>query len=302
MSLASTYAVILNWNLAPDTEECIKSLEAAGLPLAQVILVDNNSTDGSLARLIQVFGHCIKYAPLVQNLGFAGGVNVGIRYALDAGAEWVLLINNDTVVDPLFFQALTAAMEARPRWRLISPLILYAGEPDLIWSMGDRRIGSTLLTRPLLHEQPAPIDMPAYLEADSLNACAMLVQRDVFERIGLFDETYFMYAEDADFCWRAHQAGFQLGVATRARMWHKVSRSTGVHHPQSRYWRIRNQIVFYRSHSQAWHAWFLFSFTFLRTLLLSGKDTWAGRLGLVRTNWRAWLDGWRSKRHDRARA
>jgi len=295
MRIPSLYAVVLNWNLAPDTAECIAALKFAGLPLEQIILVDNGSTDSSLNELVRTFGNDIKYASLAENRGFAGGTNVGIGYALHADAEWVLLINNDTYVSPTFFEELAAALEARPAWRLLSPLILYAGAPEIVWSSGDRRIGPTLLTRSLLRECSVPGDLPAYLAADSLNACAMLVHREVFLRIGGFDEAYFMYAEDADFCWRAQQAGFELGVVTRARMWHKVSRSTGVHHPQSRYWRIRNQIRFYQAHGHGWQKWFLLSFTTARTFLLTIQDVGAGRFSLLRTTWRAWCDGWYSQ-------
>lgn len=288
------FAVVLNWNLALDTAECIRSMERAGLPLQQMVLVDNGSTDDSLEYLHRTLDDCITYASLKENLGFAGGTNVGIRTALDMGAEWLLLINNDTLVSPSFFRYLAKAVEERPSWRLISPLILYADEPEIIWSMGDRRIGGTLLTRPILRDRRVPDDLTTYLEADSLNACGLLVHRDVFNRIGLFDLTYFMYAEDADFCWRAQQAEFQLGIATQARMWHKVSRSTGVHHPQSRYWRIRNQILFYRKHGRNIQVPLLFLFTVLRTILMAGRDVFAGRFGLIRTNWQGWFDGWRT--------
>jgi len=292
MWISTVYAVVLNWNLALDTIECIKSLEAAGLPPGHIVLVDNGSTDNSLEQLVRAFDHRIMYAPSAENLGFAGGTNLGISYASQAGAEWILLINNDTFVNSTFFRELANAVQARPHWSIISPMIMYASEPDVIWSLGDRRIGPTLLTRAILRNHRAPDRLPPYLATDSLNACAMLVHRKVFARIGGFDATYFMYAEDADFCWRARRAGFQMGVATRARMWHKVSRSTGVYHPQSRYWRIRNQIRFYRRQGTPRHIWYLFLFTAFRTFLLTAKDIIAGRTILIRANWRAWRDGW----------
>lgn len=288
----AVYAVILNWNLAVDTIECIRSLQSAGLDLERVILVDNGSSDGSLALFTQTFSHHINYVPLSDNRGFAGGTNAGIRYALQAGAEWVLLINNDTYVDRSFFDELTRAIQARPLWKIISPTILYAGMPDIIWSMGDRRIGRSLLTRPLLRDRRLPDDLPAFITVDSLNACAMVVHRDVFVQVGGFDESYFMYAEDADFCWRAHRTGFRMGIATRARMWHKVSSSTGVYHPKSRYWRVRNQIHFYRKSAGAVQLWFILWFTILRMVLLTGSDLNSGRLALARLTWRAWFDGW----------
>lgn len=289
---SSIYAVILNWNLASDTIECIKSLQTAGLPLDQVILVDNGSTDNSLEQLALTLGPAIKYAPLTENLGFAGGVNVGIRYALQAGAEWVLLINNDTLVRPDFLRELATAVWERPDWRIIAPMILYADDPEIVWSLGDRYIGPTLLTHSILRNRRAPDDLPAYIAADSINACAMLVHRDVFAHIGGFNEAYFMYAEDVDFCWRARQAGFHMGAATRARMWHKVSRSTGIYHVQSRYWRVSNQSHFYWEHAKGAQKWLLVGFTTIRIALITAQDTLAGRHNLICITWRAWRDGW----------
>jgi GT2 family glycosyltransferase len=118
------------------------------------------------------------------------------------------------------------------------------------------------------------------------------VQREVLEQIGLFDARFFMYAEDADFCWRARRAGFRLGCCTEARMWHKVSRSTGVYHPQARYWRISNQILFYRRYANAWQRPLIFSFTFLRSAYLAVGDLLHGRSRLAQRTVRAWADGW----------
>lgn len=290
--MSSWSVVVLNWNLAPDTVDCIRSMERAGFLPHQIVLVDNGSTDDSLEHFFRVLDPAIKLLSLSENLGFAGGVNHGIRAALADGAEWVLLINNDTFVDLAFLQELKRAVFEQPTWRIISPLILYADEPNRIWSMGDQCIGATTLTRGLLRNQLVPSCLPAYIEVDSLNACGMLVHRDVFTQIGFLDERYFMYAEDVDFCWRARQAGFQLGVTTRARMWHKVSRSTGVHHPQSSYWRIYNQILFYRRREQFKYLPVLFLFTLMRVVFLAAKNAVKGRLAVTKSTLRGWFDGW----------
>ena len=284
------FTVVLNWNLPEETADCVRSLLAAGGE--HVIVVDNGSVDDSVARLRAEFGERIELIANGENLGFAGGNNVGIQHALDRGAAWVLLANNDTIVAPDFFAQLTEAMQQRLDWGLFAPLILYYDEPERVWSIGDRRLLGTLITRGLWRNQLVPADLPPLLPVDFLTACGLVVRRDVFERIGLLDERYFMYAEDADFCERARAAGFGLGCATLAHMCHKVSRSTGPQHPTARYWRIGNQIRFYRQHAGTLQQPLLLGFTLLRSLAMSLRALATGRWALAIKTAQAWIDGW----------
>ena len=286
------YPIIVNWNLASETIPCIQSLLTAGAPAGQIIVVDNGSQDDSVAQLTACFGDQIRLISHPTNLGFAGGNNIGIEVALQAGAEWVLLVNNDTVVDATFLQELGQAIGQHPECQIIGPLILYFSEPNRIWSLGDRLVPGTLITRRLWHDEAVPDTLPPFMAVDFLNACCMLIHRTVFEKIGLLDATYFMYAEDADFCWRARQAGIKLGCATTARIWHKVSRSTGIYHPQTRYWRINNQIRVYRTHAQRWQLPMMFGFTLIRSLILATVDFSQKRTQLAQETLRAWRDGW----------
>ncbi len=238
------------------------------------------------------FGTEITLLESAENLGFSGGNNLGIRRALTDGVEWVLLANNDTVVAADFLTQLMTVAECLPSHRLLGPLILYYDEPQRIWALGDRTVAGTLITRSVLRNDLVPPNLPAVEPVDYLTACGLLVHREVFERIGLLDEHFFMYAEDADFCRRAQVAGFQLACATRARMLHKVSRSTGVYHPQARYWRTCNQIRFYRRHSWGVQRLLLWAFTLLRLTGVTLGDLLHGRWGLLAPTWRAWLTGW----------
>lgn len=289
---AAIYPIIVNWNLATETIPCIESLLAAGAPAGQIVVVDNGSQDDSVERLAECFGHQIHLISHPHNLGFAGGNNIGIEYALGRGAEWVLLINNDTIVDPTFLQELMDAVAQHPTHQIIGPLILYYTEPKRIWSLGDRLIPGTLITRRLWHDVPVPKQLAAFIEVDFLNACCMLIHRTVFEQIGLLNANYFMYAEDVDFCWRARRVGLKLGCATTARIWHKVSRSTGIYHPQTRYWRISNQIMVYRAHARWWQVPLMFGFTLVRSLKLAAVDLLQKRTALAGQTLRAWVDGW----------
>jgi GT2 family glycosyltransferase len=290
--LENLYVIVVNWNLPHDTIACVNSLFAAAAEPGHVIVVDNGSGDDSVARLQQAFGSRIWLIPSPTNLGFAGGNNLAIAAALARGAEWVLLANNDTVVAPDFLTALGRCAAAHPQTRMLAPLILYSGEPNRIWSLGDRRVGGSLITRSLLRNALAPDDLEPFVAVDFLNACGLLVHSSVFAAVGLFDTTYFMYGEDVDFCWRASRRGVRLGCCTGAHMWHKVSRSTGVRHPQARYWRVANQIKFYRTYSHGAHKLLLLLFTALRGLRLWLDDWRAGHGELGRVTAQAWLQGW----------
>jgi GT2 family glycosyltransferase len=195
-------------------------------------------------------------------------------------------------VAPTFLQELLNAVDAHPTYQIIGPLILYFNDPERVWSLGDRLIPGTLITRRLWKDAPVPEQLAAFIEVEFLTACCLLIHHTVFEKIGGLDNSYFMYVEDADFCWRARQAGIQLGCATRVRIWHKVSRSTGVYHPQSRYWQISNQIRFYRRYANRFQYPIMYLFTLLRTLLLVVKDLCYRRNNLLLPTLRAWADGW----------
>lgn len=298
--LGKLYIIVINWRLAAETIECVHSLRDAGAQPGQVIVVDNGSGDDSAAQLEAALGDFIELIVSPRNLGFAGGNNLAIQRALDHGADSVLLINNDTVVAPTIFAELANCAAAHPNWMLLAPLILYHNDflpnsdpkREIIWSLGDRLIPGTLLTRGLLRNRPLPADLPPCVEVDFLNACGLLIRREVFDEIGLLDARFFMYAEDVDFCWRARRAGLRMGCATSARMWHKVSRSTGVYHPTARYWRVSNQIRVYRRYAHAWQWPLMLGFTWLRCLGLVLRDLRAGRVETALRTVQAWIHGW----------
>ena len=290
--LKGLYTIVVNWNLPDETIACVNSLFAAGAQPGRVIVVDNCSQDDSVARIQQAFGSQVWLIPSPSNLGFAGGNNLAIAAALGRGAEWILLANNDTVVAPDFLTALNSCAAQHPQARVVAPLILYSGEPHRIWSLGDRQVGGTLITRGVLRDQPLPDHLDEWIEVDFLNACGLLLHHSVFEMAGLFDTDYFMYGEDVDLCWRARRHGFRFGCCTRAHMWHKVSRSTGVYHPQARYWRITNQIKFYRRYSRGLHKLLLALFTMVRSMRLALNDVRLGHGDLVGVTAQAWWHGW----------
>jgi len=227
-----------------------------------------------------------------QNLGFAGGVNRGLETVLPLGAEWVLLVNNDTLVAADFLPALAQAAHSHPEYAILAPLIFYHAAPQRIWFSGQRRLAGTLLTRPLHNRRTDPAQWPDVVPVDFVSGCGMLIQRQVFDEIGRFDPAFFMYGEEVDFCQRAQQTGFRLACVPAARMWHKVSLSADRDRAATRYYRIRNQIRFYRKHAGPAQRIFLGAFTLARAAWLALGDVWRRSPHLLSPLGRGWWDGW----------
>jgi GT2 family glycosyltransferase len=184
-----------------------------------------------------------------KNYGFAGGNNVAIRYALKAlNPDYILLLNNDTVVDKEFLEMLVKIAEEDERIGIVGPKIYYydhCGRSDVIsftgetissWKGVGKRYGCGEIDR-------AQWDKP--MEVDKVEGSCMLIRREVFERIGLFDEKFFLYWEETDFCVRAKRAGFKVVYCPQARVWHKVARSMGGGMSYTRvYFLTRNRSLF----------------------------------------------------------
>ncbi|RLC67382.1 MAG: glycosyltransferase family 2 protein [Chloroflexi bacterium] len=239
--------IVLNWNRREDTLECLRSLERLTYPNYGVIVVDNGSTDGSVEAVQEAFPS-LQLLTNAENLGFAGGNNVGIRYALDGEADYVFLLNNDTVVDAALLDELVAAAEADPQIGLVGPKIYYYDQPDRLWYAGAReqwlrRIPATVGLDELDQGQYDQVRETAFVYGT-----AMLIRRQALEGIGLFDERFFAYHEDADFCMRARQAGYYCVYNPRGVIWHKVSAAThDAPHVQD-YLRAKGRILFFVKH------------------------------------------------------
>ena len=218
--------VVLNWNGWPDTVPCLESCLRASYPGLRLLLVDNGSTDGSEAILRERFPS-VELLQTGKNLGFAGGNNAGIRRALADGADLVLLLNNDTEVDPGFVTELVDAAVAHPDAGMLCPKILLHDRPDVLWYAG-------AFFHPWLgwgghrgYGQPDRGQFDRLEETPRPTGCALLVTQALCDRIGLLREDYFCYVEDLEWGLRAREAGFSILYVPRSRIWHRVSRSTG---------------------------------------------------------------------------
>lgn len=274
--VTNVYAVLVNWNLLDDTVACLQSLFAAGLPNGQAIVVDNGSTDLSVETITRHFGKIVNVISRPENMGYAEGANHGMRLALQLGAEWVFLINNDAYVSAEFFTAFEAFLASHPETVMLGPVIYFHSEPQRIWFFGDQRIGPLLLTHGNFRNQIDRGQLPEMMEVDFLSGCALLIGRDVIEKVGFFDSSLFMYGEEVDYCWRAKQAGFKLFAVRSAQAWHKVSRSSNREKAFTQYLRTRNQIRFYRKYAPVWQKLLLIPFSLLRTVWMVFKNLVGG--------------------------
>ncbi|HEX9029771.1 MAG TPA: glycosyltransferase family 2 protein [Anaerolineales bacterium] len=251
------FIVILNWNQGAMTLDCLRSLQSLNYANYQVVLVDNGSTDGSPDLVRAQFPECILIESKV-NLGYSEGNNLGIRYALEHGADFLLLLNNDTLVDGEMLTRLVQAAQSDPQIGITGPTMFYANPPDMLWGGENRvvwpratvvrsRMGECLEAETLRRQAP--------LEADYIDSCAILIKREVLEKVGLFDGRYFINFDDVDFNLRARKAGYKVQYVPGALMWHKVSAAMGVGSPATTYYMTRNSLLFFNRHAPGLWKW-----------------------------------------------
>lgn len=239
--------VTLNWNRPDDTLEFLASVTTQTYPHTTIIVVDNGSTDDSVVRINQTFPNVTMLCNL-DNQGFAKGANRGIRYAMEAGADYVFLVNNDTILSPDTLEHLLA--HVADDVAITTPIIYYASKPDKVWSLGGKCHSLTLEKTGDSAKTLARVEKATTLERDYVVGCAILLSRFMIEKIGLFDEQFFMYYEDMDLSLRIRRAGLRILLVPAAKMWHKVSASSGgSNSPAERYWMARSSVLFFRKHA-----------------------------------------------------
>ncbi len=239
------FIIILNWNGWKDTIECLESLKKIDYLNYQIVLVDNGSTDESVLRLkIFCSGHNedLIFLENQNNLGFAGGNNVGIKYALENQADYILLLNNDTTVKQDFLTQLIKAAKSDKKIGMLGPKINFYDHKDRIWFLGGKinrllNKGTHLYYNQIDSVENLPNES---FEVDYFTGCALLIKREVIEKIGLMWNGYFLYYEDADWNLKAKKNGWKIIVAPKAKIYHKVSRSTKSGSSSYVYYHTRN--------------------------------------------------------------
>jgi len=246
-------AIVLSWNGVRLTCETLDSLARCRMPHGwrlQVRVVDNASSDGSPSVIAAEYPD-VELIALPENRRFAGGNNAGIARALEAGDDAIVLLNNDVQADPGLLEKLLAALAERPAAGAAGPLIYHAAPSDRIWYAGGRCLPALAHTS---HRGLRARDRGQYRaveETGYLSGCCLLATAEAWRRVGLLDERYFIYAEDADWCLRARAAGYPLLFVPTARLWHQVSASSGGgSNPWKVYQRLRANAQLFARHAR----------------------------------------------------
>jgi GT2 family glycosyltransferase len=237
--------VILNWNGVHDTVQCLESVSQIDYPNYEIVLVDNGSTDNSVATVRGRF----PLATVIENgrnLGFAEGNNRGIRYGLKSRAEFVLLLNNDTTVGRSMLREFIEATRTYPNAGVFSAKIYFFHDPQRLHYAGadwSPELAGFVFRG--MYEIDDGERWQRIRPTDLASGCALLARASVFREVGLLDPRFFLIWEEADWCCRARAAGYNCVFVPRARVWHKISRSfadgrKGVH---ATYYFWRNRLL-----------------------------------------------------------
>lgn len=250
MSSPRVSIVIVNWNNFTDTAECLESLRKATYPNCEVILIDNASAGDDARLLRERFGDFIRLIENDKNCGFGEGCNIGIREALQRGAEYVVLLNNDTVVAPDFLEAMVACAEDDKGVGIAGGKVYCYEIPEMIWSAGGSINFWTGDTPMRGSGETDQGQFEETAEVDWICGCFMLVSREVLQAVGTLDGRFFFGWEDADLCVRAARRGFKIVFVPGSKIWHKTfppekrERLTGL----PVYYATRGRFIFMEKH------------------------------------------------------
>lgn len=243
--LPKVYIILLNWNGVTYTLQCLESLKKVQYFSISVIVVDNNSSGNDVEIMIEHYGQFInKVIANTSNLGFAGGNNVGIKYAIDNSADYILLLNNDTIIEPNLVEVLLEKIVNQKKIGIVAPQINYFDEPNKIWTEGgkiSKLRGAGCADSRRIEDGKSKVDR----EVSFVSGCCMLINKEVFQKVGLFDESFFLYVEDTDFCYRTFSSGYKIVVTNDTKIYHKVSSSTKKEYTAlPLYYTTRNRLFF----------------------------------------------------------
>jgi len=276
------YIVVLTYNHYEETYECLKSLFESNNKDFKVVLVDNGSEDGTPEQVRRDFP-TVGVIENGQNLGVPAGYNIGFLNALEAGAEYILMLNNDTILHPDMLDELLTVANADPKAGIVMPKILYHSKPDQVWSSGGRY---RKFPPAILMNNPRQGVADTNRIIEFAPSCGLLIHRRAFEKVGLFDPGYFFMYDDWDFSERVRTHGLNIWYAANAKLWHKVSTTT----------RGPRSPLFWRTYASS----------IVRYWRRHGRPVWLSlpmHLGYIvardflwKRNWAYWNDFWQGVR------
>ena len=246
--------LVLNWNGARDTLECLKSLEAVTYPDAEIVVIDNGSDDDSVERIQQAYPET-ELLQLPHNLFFGGGNNAGLEWARGRGFDYIIFLNNDTTVEPGFIEPLLATFANDQDVGMAAPLMCYSAHPDQVWYGGGLvNLWTGVVAHKHIRESTSQVSL-ATRNTDYITGCCLMVPNDLAFQLNGFDSAFQMYGEDVDLSLRCRKAGFQLAFVPQSKIYHKVSASVGGEFGLSKLKRkLRGILQLYVRHAR-WYQW-----------------------------------------------
>lgn len=304
--MKSIAVVLVDWNGADVTRQCIYSLNGINpltLGKVKIIVVDNGSEQPVKDVLGNEATHVI-FLRSETNLGFAGGNNIGIRYALEQGFDYTLLLNNDTTVDAGFLQPMVEVLENNQKVAAVQPKIYFAHNKKLLWNAGNKfdPIFGTTSTRGYKQYDQGQFDEVATMPW--LTGCCMLIKNDVLKTMGpvYLNETFKTYFEDVEFSFRLRNAGYELMYVPASTIWHiggysaeRNSGKEGKKFPEIVYLHTRNKIWIARANAYAFTKSLAMSWQYVYCFLLLLYYAFRGRWKKYNKVIQAMQDGWRSQ-------
>ncbi len=242
----NVFIVVLNYKNLEDTISCLASLRKITYNRYRIVVVDNDSRDGSYEYLKEHETDCC-IIQSGENRGYAAGNNVGIHYALEQGAEYVCILNNDVEVEPDFLTKLVQYMESEPDVGMTGPVVYEYNQREKIQSAGFSICVRTGRTQPLWQgKHKKELSGKHIIVSDGLSGTCLLIKRDVLETTGLIPENYFLFFEEMEWCLNIRKNGYKLATVLAAAVYHKGSATLKKTGTLSRYYMARNQALFVR--------------------------------------------------------
>lgn len=296
MHTPSVLIIILNWRQPETTIECVRAVQVMQGAIADILLIDNGSGDESVQRMATALPD-VSVVALPDNLGFAAGVNYGLRQAMRDGYPYALLLNNDAFPAPDMLARLLT--ETAPDIALLSPKIFYEVDKTRIWFAGGQQHPYLLEIRSTGRgEQDGPT-WQSSRDVDYLVGTGLLVNLKAAQQVGLLDEQFFMYYEDLDWSIRLRQAGYRLRLVADAHLYHRVSVSTGgVDSPVRRYYLARSSVLFFCRHAHLGRPAAIIVYRLLSALKLLTQSLLTGQFAVARAYLRGLWDGWQINQKD----
>jgi GT2 family glycosyltransferase len=265
MSSPLVISVVLNNNRRDDTLQCLNSIIKNSYDNQKIILLDNASIDGTADAVSSLLPN-VQIIDLQRNLGYAGNNNVGIQAALEQGADWIFILNEDTILAPDCISYLASCGESESRIGIVGPMVYHYDEPNIIQSAGGRMDKHYRGW----HLGQNETDKGQYLQphcVEWISGCGIMVRRELIDQVGAIDERFFYYVEEYEWCVRAREAGWEVVHVPQAKLWHKGVQRNYQPRPSVTYYATRNQLLLLLKHHAPPQAWIVTIGQYIRTLV-----------------------------------